>query len=161
MKRGSDRARMLTEREWRFVVLKMPMPCVDVIVERHSEILMGFRAIPPYRNVWALPGGVIRKHEDPKDTIRRVLEENAVEAQVSDFVGLFPVRFPRHPQKRYDIACCYVARWVSGEPRSSDELIRVDWFPPERLPSPIGKNYARMIKQAVSTNQLSSNSARS
>jgi hypothetical protein len=29
----------------------MPIPCVDIMVERSGEVLLGFRAIAPYKNV--------------------------------------------------------------------------------------------------------------
>jgi ADP-ribose pyrophosphatase YjhB (NUDIX family) len=57
------------------------MPCVGVIVEKRSKVLMGFRAIDPYRNVWALPGGRILKHESPEDAVPRTLEEISVRAK--------------------------------------------------------------------------------
>jgi ADP-ribose pyrophosphatase YjhB (NUDIX family) len=47
----------LPTRVWRLMMRSMPIPCVDAIVERDAKILIGFRAIEPYRNVWALPGG--------------------------------------------------------------------------------------------------------
>ncbi len=146
--------KMLSQYEWDFVVRRVPMPCVDVIVERESKILMGFRAIAPYRNVWALPGGVIRKNEHPKDTIRRVLGENNVRGTSGEIIGVFPIRFPRHPLKRYDISHCYLSRWVSGEPRPSRELVRLGWFSPEDLPKATGLNYRRMIDQAFKTRQI-------
>ena len=27
----------------------MPIPCVDVVLEKKANVLLGFRAIPPYR----------------------------------------------------------------------------------------------------------------
>jgi ADP-ribose pyrophosphatase YjhB (NUDIX family) len=87
-------------------------------------------AIPPYSGVWALPGGRIRKHEHPRDTAKRVLKEIGIVADPKEFVGVFPVRFPRHPQKRYDITLCYQYIWRDGEPTSTSELVRLEWFPP-------------------------------
>ena len=78
-------------------MLSMPIPCVDVIVIRHGSILMGFRVIEPYRNVWALPGVQILKHEHPDDAVARILENMNVKANIVGLVGVFPKRFPRHP----------------------------------------------------------------
>jgi len=126
----------------------MPIPCVDVVIEKQSKVLIGFRAIPPYRNVWALPGGRILKHEYPKDTVRRTLDEIGVAARIKNFVGLFPVVFPRHALKRYDITLCYKAEWIAGEPKLGSELLRFRWVPPGRLPTNTGANYRRMIREA-------------
>lgn len=127
----------------------MPIPCVDVVIERQSKVLIGFRAIPPYRNVWALPGGRILKHEYPKDTVRRTLDEIGVTARIRNFVGLFPVMFPRHALKRYDITLCYKAEWIAGDPKPGSELLRFRWVSPGRLPTHIGANYRRMIREAL------------
>jgi colanic acid biosynthesis protein WcaH len=60
---------------WHTILTSMPVACVDIVLEKKANVLLGFRAIPPYRGVWALPGGRIRKHEHPRDTARRVLKE--------------------------------------------------------------------------------------
>jgi ADP-ribose pyrophosphatase YjhB (NUDIX family) len=128
----------------------MPIPCVDVIIDRDSKVLLGFRTIPPYRNVWALPGGRIHKHEHPRDTAERMLKEIGVSAVLKDFIGVFPVRFSRDPKGRYDITLCYSYRWKTGEPTSTPELVRLKWFPPHRLPKRTGGNYRKMIQAAFS-----------
>jgi ADP-ribose pyrophosphatase YjhB (NUDIX family) len=128
----------------------MPIPCVDIVVEKDAKVLLGFRTIRPYRNVWALPGGRIRKHEYPHDAVKRNLDEIRISAEMERFIGVFPVKFPRDPDKRYDITLCYRCRWRSGEPMITPELIRLDWFPHARLPDPTGANYERMIETAFS-----------
>jgi len=125
----------LSEEHWRLVVLSMPIPCVDVIVEKRSKVLMGFRAIDPYRNVWALPGGRILKQEYPEDTVRRILAGIAVKTKIKSPVGVFPVRFPRHALKRYDITLCYRSEWLAGEPKPDSELVRLSWVSPRKLPT--------------------------
>ena len=73
----------------------MPVACGDVVFEKKANVLLGFRAIPPYRGVWALPGGRIRKHEHPQDTAKRVLKEIRILADPKESVEALPVRFPR------------------------------------------------------------------
>jgi ADP-ribose pyrophosphatase YjhB (NUDIX family) len=142
----------LPEREWKTIVRSMPIPCVDVIVEKDAKVLLGFRRIRPYRNVWALPGGRIRKHEYPLDTVERNLKEIGISAEPNRFIGVFPMKFQRDPEKRYDITLC--CRWRSGEPASTSELRRVRWFSPRRLPEPTGRNYRRMIQAALARDWL-------
>ena len=107
--------------------------------------------IPPYSGVWALPGGRIRKHEHLQATAIRVLKEIRIVAEPKQFVGAFPVRFRRHPQKRYDITLCYRYTWKLDEPTATQELVRFGWFSPWNLPRPLGGNYRRVIKAAFST----------
>jgi ADP-ribose pyrophosphatase YjhB (NUDIX family) len=138
----------LPEKEWKMILRSMPIPCVDIVVAKDGKVLLGFRTIRPYKNVWALPGGRIRKHEYPHDAVERNLDEIGISAEMERLIGVFPVRFPRDPDKRYDITLCYRYRWRSGEPTITSELRRLDWFPHGRLPKPTGTNYERMIKVA-------------
>lgn len=126
----------------------MPIPCVDVILEKQSKVLLGFRQIDPYRNVWALPGGRILKHEYPEDAVQRILGEIGVRAKNMRFVGVFPIRFPRHRLNRYDITLCYKSEWLKGEPKPDSELVRLSWVSPRRLPRRTGENYKKMIRKA-------------
>jgi ADP-ribose pyrophosphatase YjhB (NUDIX family) len=143
------RVAWLSERRWKQVVQSMPIPCVDVIVQKRSKVLMGFRVISPYRNVWALPGGRILKHEYPEEAVRRVLYETGVSARIRNLVGVFPVMFPRHSLKRYDITLCYRTEWITGEPKPSSELRRFKWVSPRKLPANTGANYRKMIARHI------------
>jgi ADP-ribose pyrophosphatase YjhB (NUDIX family) len=146
----------LSERRWKLVLRSMPIPCVDIIVERRGKVLVGFRTIDAYRNVWALPGGRILKHEYPEDAVQRNLDEIRVTARIRNLVGVFPVMFPRHPQKRYDITLCYRTEWIAGEPKLGSELIRFRWVSPGKLPTNTGANYKKMIQNACSGRSLRS-----
>jgi ADP-ribose pyrophosphatase YjhB (NUDIX family) len=126
----------------------MPIPCVDLIIERSGQILVGFRAIVPYKNVWALPGGRILKDEQPEDAVRRNLKEIHISADIRELIGVFPVRFPNHPQKRHDITLCYRSEWRSGKPKPAEELTRFKWISPADIPARVGANYRRMILKA-------------
>jgi 8-oxo-dGTP diphosphatase len=139
---------LLPDSKWKAVLRSMPIPCVDLVVEKDAKVLLGFRMIRPYRNVWALPGGRIRKHEYPRETAERNLREIGISAKPEGFVGIFPVKFPRDPDKRYDITLCYRYRWTRGEPTSTSELGRLEWFSPKRLPARTGANYHKMIHAA-------------
>jgi ADP-ribose pyrophosphatase YjhB (NUDIX family) len=138
----------LPEGTWKTMMRSMPIPCVDVIVERDGQILLGFRKIVPYKNIWSLPGGRILKGENPEDAVRRHLREIDISADIEDFVGVFPMRFPNHPQKRHDITLCYKSEWRSGEPKPGAELARFKWISPGQISTEVGTNYRRMILKA-------------
>lgn len=88
---------------------------------------------------------MIRKDDFPQDTVERNLHEIGISAEMERFIGVFPVKFPCDPDKRYDITLCYRCRFVKGKPTSTEELVRLEWFPSKRLPKRIGANYRRMI----------------
>jgi ADP-ribose pyrophosphatase YjhB (NUDIX family) len=137
------RQKWLPTELWNRVLKMMPIPCVDTILENAKrEILLGWRLILPYRNVWALPGGRIMKGEHIAQTSKRVLAEYGLSAQQLFLVGVFPVNFP----SRSDVTICVASRSPEGQPCADGiEFSKFKWT--KQLPEPIGANYTRMISR--------------
>ncbi len=130
-------------RLWNQVKRYMPIPCVDVIVEdSRGGVLLGWRQILPYRNVWALPGGRVRKGERLQAAAERILAEYGLAARQLYLVGVFPIKFP----SRSDLSVCLAAKHSTGEARPDGiEFSNFHWT--RSLPRRIGANYRRMIIQ--------------
>lgn len=126
---------------WRQVKRSIPIPCVDIILEnRKGEILLGWRKIPPYQNVWALPGGRVLRGETIHHTVERILEEYGLAAGKLYLVGVFPIKFPT----RADFPICLASTQPRGVPHPDTmEFSSFKWT--RRLPSKIGANYRKMI----------------
>ena len=135
----------ITPRCWNELTKKMPIPCVDTIVHRDDRVLLGYRTIPPYRNVWALLGGRMRYGESFADTSIRNCRESGVTVQKPRYLGIFPVKFPRG---RHDLTICTAAKYISGEPKPTHELSRYAWTTRRGLHKihPIGGNYLKMLR---------------
>jgi ADP-ribose pyrophosphatase YjhB (NUDIX family) len=133
----------IPEPLWHEVKSKVPIACVDVIVHNHrGTVLLGWRVIKPYVNVWATPGGRIRMGETLTGTARRVLSAHGLAANGFYLVGVFPVRFP----SRFDISICLAAGSFSGTPvPDGTEFKKIGWF--RNLPKNTGKNYVEMIEK--------------
>jgi hypothetical protein len=131
----------MSDKVWRQVKRSISIPCVDVILENaKGEILLGWRKIPPYQNVWALPGGRILKGETLRNAARRILDEYALAAGRLYLVGAFPVKFPT----RADLTICLASMQPRGAPHPDGvEFSSFKWT--KTLPSKIGANYRRMI----------------
>jgi len=130
-------------RTWNLVKRNMTIPCVDIILEnRRGEVLVGWRRIQPYRNVWALPGGRLFKGENLQSAATRILAEYGLSASSFHLVGVFPVNFPT----RSDLAVCLASRSFEGVARPDGfEFSSFQWT--KRLPEGMGANYRKMIKQ--------------
>jgi len=133
----------LPEPLWRRVKTTMPIPCVDIIVPNsEGAVLLGWRVIQPYVNVWATPGGRIRFGEGPVKAARRTLSYHGLKASSFYLVGVFPIMFP----SRFDISICIATTSYSGSPiPDGTELTKIQWF--KKLPKGTGKNYVEMIKK--------------
>jgi len=124
------------------VKLRLPIATLDILFERDGKVLYGFRKIPPYRNVWAFPGGRILIGEKLSDTIRRVSSEYGLKVGKAYLVGVFPITF----RTRSDVPISVAAPDPDGEPRVDGfEFSSFAWLaaPPKRL----GANYRRMLEK--------------
>ena len=77
---------------------KNPIPTVDAIIQRESEILLIRRKKDPFKEMLALPGGFVNENEKVEDAIvREVREETTLEIKLLDILGVYsdPKRDPR------------------------------------------------------------------
>lgn len=131
----------MSNKLWNQVKQYMSIPCVDVLVENSKgETLLGWRRIPPYRNVWALPGGRVGKGENLQGAAKRILAEYGLAARKLYLVGVFPMSFP----SRSDFPVCVAAKHPVGQARSDGkEFSSFCWR--KQLPEGLGANYRQMI----------------
>jgi len=131
----------LPEVLWKKVIKAIPIACVDVLVENgRGDVLLGWRRIPPYKDVWAFPGGRLMKGEKLKAAATRILDEYGLSVGEMFLVGVFPVKFP----SRADVSVCIAGVNCKGDPEpDGKEFSSFRWV--KRLPIRLGANYGRMI----------------
>lgn len=133
---------------WKRILASTPIPCVDIIIHKRFNddvrVLLGYRKIYPYNDCWALPGGRIIKGESLRDTADRQMTEIGLRPSSDyDLVGVYPVNFSR----RSDVSICLSTRAAfRQEPRPTKELARYTWRQLNDLPTRLGSNYRRMLK---------------
>jgi ADP-ribose pyrophosphatase YjhB (NUDIX family) len=133
----------MPDKLWSEVKRHLPIPCMDVLLENsRGEVLLGWRQIPPYKHVWALPGGRVGKGERLQATARRILAEYGLAAREFYLVGVFPMKFPT----RSDFPVCVAATYPLGE-ASPDYMEFSSFYWTRQLPKGLGANYRRMITQ--------------
>ena len=115
-----------------------PSVGVGVIVRRGEEVLLVRRDGVHGAGTWSTPGG----HLDPGESLeacaaREAREETGVEVQHVRFRAVTNDVFEEEGRH-------YVTVWMEaelaageGEPRDTDELSEVGWFPPDELPRPL------------------------
>jgi len=141
-KLGIAQQRWIPARLWDEIIQKMPIPCVDLILQRpNNSILYGWRLISPYRNVWALVGGRMLRGEDLPQSASRIAREYGLRFGRLYLNGVYPVNFPN----RADVAISLAARSTSGEARVDGyEFSKFRWA--TRPPKGLGENYLRMVR---------------
>jgi 8-oxo-dGTP diphosphatase len=89
-----------------------PYSTVDIIVRDGNSFILTKRAIPPYKNKWNLPGGVVFKTEKLVDTAKRVAkEELGLTVKIERFLGVYenPIL------SRHDISHVFIASILKGK----------------------------------------------
>jgi 8-oxo-dGTP diphosphatase len=77
---------------------KNPIPTVDTIIQRDSQILFVKRKRDPFKEHFVFPGGFVNESEKVEDAaLREVKEETSLSVELVDILGVYsdPSRDPR------------------------------------------------------------------
>jgi len=129
-----------------------PILAVSAAVFRDGRVLLIRRARAPLIGHFSLPGGVVEAGETLAAAVgRELMEEVGVAAEIIGFNRHVEAIAPEGERVRtHYVIASFVARWVSGEPRFSDEVDRVEWIDPaDALPSPATPGLAEILADAT------------
>jgi ADP-ribose pyrophosphatase YjhB (NUDIX family) len=118
------------------VVYANPSPAIcALVVDGDGRVLLGRRARDPQAGLWDVLGGFMEEFEQPFDTLRRELREEAgVDVEPLDFVGAIADRYGEGGNATLNL--CWTARIVGDDrPRPGDDVAELRWFAPDELPS--------------------------
>ncbi len=131
---------MEREKDWlpddlyRQVCANVPIACADTVVICGRHVLVLERIIEPAWGSWALPGGHIRKGEQPVAAARRELHEETGLRVPKDAFVFVGVETYDHGW-RYDITLTFcVALPDCPDVKLNDEHGSVLWAPVDELP---------------------------
>lgn len=115
---------------------------VKCVLTRDSEVLL-VRHTYGREERWELPGGGVKRGEDPAEAARReAREELGVDLADWRFLGDL---FERIDGKR-DRLWCYTTELTSGEiERDGAEIAEVRWFDRDRLPPDMHRYVERIL----------------
>lgn len=107
---------------------------VAVIIDEQERILLTRRSIPPFKNMWVMPGGKIELGEPITVALRReVDEEVGLDVEVGSLIDVFEHVTPGEENCHY-IILFYRCRPVHQEvDHNPDEVAEAEWVPRHRL----------------------------
>lgn len=93
---------------------------------------------------WELPGGVLESGETANaGVVREVEEETGLVVEPVRLSGVYQ-NLPRDI-----LALVFLARQIAGQPRTSDESVRVDWLTADQVRACMAEAYAVRLLDAV------------
>ena len=119
----------------------MPTVCAfALILDRRSRLLLCRRKKD---GRWNLPGGQVDAKEAPWDTVvREVREEIGLDVRVQRLRGVYSV------PSRDDLVLTFECVPSPGVARESDEIDKIDWFEPGRLPDDMRERHHGRARDA-------------
>ena len=119
---------------------------VDAIIPYEGKIVLIKRKNEPYKDRYALPGGIVEYGERVEDAlVREVKEETGLDVEIYKLVGVYsdPDRDPRG----HFVSVCFVALPKGGRLKASDDAKEVALFDLEEIPQ-LAFDHNRMIDDA-------------
>ena len=129
-----------------------PILAVSAAVFRDGRVLIVRRARAPLIGHFSLPGGVVEIGETLAEAVEReLMEEVGVSAEIIGFNRhLDAIAREGDRIRTHFVIASFVARWMGGEARTSDEVDRADWIDPAApLPSPTTPGLAEILASAA------------
>ena len=112
---------------------KKPSITTDGVVIKNRNILLVKRKNPPFKDLWALPGGFVEYKETTENAVmREVFEETGLKTKINKLVGVYsdPNRDPRG----HTITIVYMLEIIGGEMDANDDASEVKYFNLKYLP---------------------------
>lgn len=129
-----------------------PMLTVDAVilckVESSLEVLLIKRKNPPYKDMWALPGGFVDMDEDLIDAVEReTFEETGL--RLNGFKQLASYGKPdRDPRGRNVAVVHYIILNEKLDPKAGDDAKDAKWFDIDYLPE-LAFDHAKIIDDGI------------
>jgi ADP-ribose pyrophosphatase YjhB (NUDIX family) len=114
-----------------------PIMAVGAIVVRSGRVLLARRGKEPSYGLWSVPGGAVRLGERLEAAAaREIREECGVEIELTDVIEVIErLHWDGEGRVQYHyIIVDYLARWVAGDLKPSEEVLEARWVDPEDFP---------------------------
>ncbi len=124
-----------------------PALTTDAVWIRAGRVLLVRRGQPPFRGLWALPGGFVELRETVEESVvRELFEETGLRARPSKLIGVYsgPDRDPRKPTT----TVAFLMRGRGGNPRGGDDAEAAAWVPIGEV-GPLAFDHAEILRDAL------------
>jgi len=122
---------------------------VDGVIDYNGKIVLIKRGAPPFKGMFAIPGGHVDTGENvEKAVIREIKEETGLEFKIKGFLGVYS-ELGRDPRGYYATNVFYGDG--SGELRAGDDAASVFVFGANELPEELAFDHKRILIDYLKT----------
>ncbi len=127
-----------------FVHFRNPAVGVAVaLLDNAGQILLGRRSAGGNVGEWCIPCGYVEWGEDIRGAAKREFqEETGLTVEIGEVCA---VHSNFHNPASLTVGVWFYGQRVGGQPRASDDLDRVDWFPLYAPPEPLAFPTDRLV----------------
>lgn len=114
---------------------------------KELKVLLVQRGIPPFKGMWAFPGGYLQMDEDAIEGAKRELKEETglEDAYITQFKTFSAV--DRDPRGRV-ITIAHIALVRISEVRGGDDAAKAEWFPIASIPQ-LAFDHDMILREAL------------
>lgn len=121
----------------------VPLSCVDAILVKGDSFFLVRRNIPPFKNKWCLPGGIIKRGQTIFNRLDQVgKEELGVKFKIVKTVGFYEKIY----KNRHDITHCFMVQSKSDNVKLNFQASEGRYF--KKIPSNTASFHIKMLKDA-------------
>ncbi|HEX3033996.1 MAG TPA: NUDIX hydrolase [Thermodesulfobacteriota bacterium] len=103
-----------------------------IIITDDGKVVLVKRSFDPYKDHWALPGGMVDYGETVEDAvIREAKEETGFDIKIEKLVGVYSD--PKRDPRGHFVSVCFLTKVGGGELKISEETKEVKLFSKEGL----------------------------
>jgi 8-oxo-dGTP diphosphatase len=124
-----------------------PKPTVDAVILEENSIVLVKRRNPPFKGMWALPGGFVESGETVEEAaVREAKEETGLTVEIIRLLGVYsdPKRDPRGPT----VGTVFICKRINGELKADTDAKEVKEFSIRDLP-PLAFDHAKIVSDAI------------
>jgi 8-oxo-dGTP diphosphatase len=124
-----------------------PALTVDAVWVDRDRLLLVRRGRPPFRGMWALPGGFVEPTETVEAALARELrEETGLRGRAGSIVGVYsgPDRDPRKPTT----TIAFLVRGRASRPVAADDAAGAAWVPLRDLGA-LAFDHGKIVQDAL------------
>ncbi|MCS7119030.1 MAG: NUDIX hydrolase [Archaeoglobaceae archaeon] len=119
---------------------------VDAVIPYKGKIVLIKRKNEPFKDHYALPGGIVEYGETVENAVlREVEEETGLKGKIFDLVGVYS-ELDRDPRGHF-VSICFIVIPVGGELKSGSDAKEVRLFKLGELPR-LAFDHEKMVRDA-------------